>query len=457
MPYVDTTPASFDTKLTEDNFQQKFADLLTKYGWTGGTSSTSVAKKFKRVVTLYGALTEDNRRPTTIANHYIFKNAKGKMFGMAILSDSTPLDSEIPVDNAALTTWANTEFEKNKVRTTVYYYMLEKLPSFAESSVTKLQWGSNRTQMALDIEVISTKIETSVGTGGSSTSSAVVNQADPLVMQSPIVKSDIRATFLEDINYPKQYTNWWADSEIRVQGQIDANNVFVILQADNVPAWENNIVPTVPFYFGEIDPIDPGDAAVAMFAGTVPSGDDETEVGGYDFGDPNSTAGARILPILKNYPNHPSNGIDSVMLSRAKFGARYQEYFLSWNTAPDAMPPDRENATGKQYPRAWNNIYNNEFKYQFNPSRYSGKVHTSKIYVVHPEEGVRGSLSKAIGLSALNFNAGKLRIRKQNCPTKIYDVYRFHMVGAVSPLTKRPATVYRPIGLGIYDSEYTPS
>lgn len=453
MPYVDTTPASFAIKLTENDYQEKFADLLTQYGWTGGTGSSSVALKFLKVTKFSGT---DNLTNSSIslANHYIFKNPSGKMFGMAVVADNvyydpTSVSQMTPTDR---TNFYKTTFAENKSNTVFYYYMLEKLPTkITDDSVVVLAVNSDLSLLtaALDIEVTSVNYTNGITV-------FIKEGSEPDVMQSPIVKSVIRSTILETVHYPLVQTNWWSDSEIRVQGLIDEDNIFIVIQADNVPAWEGNIVPTVPFYFGKLDSIDVGDDAVAMFTGTVP----ELSVDGiakYDFNDFTKKAGAQIIPLLKSYPNHPSNGVDSVMVSRSKFGSRYQEYFLSWNTPSNDMPPDRENADGNQYPRAWNNVENNEFKYQFNPSRYSGKVHTSKVYAVHPEEGVRGSLTKAIGLSALNFNAGKLRIRKQNCPEKLYDVYRFFMVGAVSPLTKRPATPYRPMGLGIYDSEYNPN
>jgi hypothetical protein len=450
MPFVDTTPANFSIKLTEDNFQEKFAELLTQYGWNGGKDGTSVVRSFHKVAhTKTAGLMSSDSFQFTIARHYIFKNASGKMFGMALATDVNSVRyGDLPSNDLTSTDYKNyikDHFDKNKRRTTIYYYMLEKDPTnFTDGDVISVGCGSEFLRMALDVEVYGEDLY------------STNPEADPFVMQSPIIQSTLRAGFYDTGTYPNMFTNWWPDSEIRLQGFIDENTIFAVIQTDNVPAWENNIVPTVPFYFGAIDPIDPGDDAVAMFAGTVPPGSTEDDVAEFKFSNPHSTVGTRIMPWLKTYPAHPSNGVDSVMVSRSKLGSRYQEYFLSWNTTSDAMIPDRKSETGLEYPRAWNNIYNDESKYQFNPSRYSGKVHTSKIYLVHPEEGVRGSLSYAIGLSALNFNAGKLRIRKQNCPDPVYDVYRFFMVGAVSPLTKRPATPYRPIGIGIYDSEYTP-
>ncbi|MBJ8206168.1 hypothetical protein JDS91_34025, partial [Bacillus cereus] len=93
-----------------------------------------------------------------------------------------------------------------------------------------------------------------------------------------------------------------------------------------------------------------------------------------------------------NYVNHPSNGIDSVMIKKTKYGARYQEHFLRWNVPPNLMPPTREelrlvkNAQGtekeeeyaRKYPRAWNYLRYGYYQYDFHASRYSNKIHTSR-------------------------------------------------------------------------------
>src|SRR6185312_4786589 len=79
------------------------------------------------------------------------------------------------------------------------------------------------------------------------------------------------------------------------------------------------------------------------------------------------------------------------------------------------------------------------------------------VYLVHPEEGVRGYLRGAVGLNFANLNASELRIRQDNCPDKIFDVYQCVPVSAVSPLTKRPATHFRPMGLGLFKEELNAS
>lgn len=479
MPYVDTTPALFYPKIREDNIQDALGILLENHGWT-------VALKFKKAVTSAHFLS--NGHPITarhdesfaVAEHYIYRNASGKYLGLAIAAEFTEFtdhENIMPYYNwmsgteqerQELIEFLEDYFERNKVNTSLYFYMVERLPQI-DNGVTLLTpyGGSNiddgdpeqeykpselekMLQMALDVEVV--EMDYSSG----SKSSLYIKKAVPMTMQSPIVKCSLRPQFTESIDYPFMHTNWWTDSEIAVRGYIDSNSIFVVMQADNVPAWENNLVPTVPLYFGNIVPLDEGDEAVALFAGTVPPGSNQEQVAEFDF---NSIVrgGERIMPILKSYPRHPSNGIDTVMLSRSKFGARYQEYFLSWNVAPNEMPPERVGTDGKrQYPRSYNNPNTDIYKFQFSPSRYSNKVHTSRIYLVHPEEGVRGYLDNAIGLNSTNFSAGRLRVRKDNCPDKVYDVYRYLPISGLSPLTKRPGTPYRPMGLGLLESEIDP-
>ncbi|MBJ8206653.1 hypothetical protein JDS91_36830, partial [Bacillus cereus] len=75
-------------------------------------------------------------------------------------------------------------------------------------------WGTGssadekRLQMALDIEV------TQIDFKSTSAASEFVKQANPVVMQSPIVESSLRSPLLENIDYPYMHTNWWVDSEI---------------------------------------------------------------------------------------------------------------------------------------------------------------------------------------------------------------------------------------------------
>ena len=463
MAFIDTTLPEATNVLQEGTFLDDFASLLTTNGWTEELT-------FKKA-SYDGMLSNSTMDGTPsyeffVATHKIFSNADGKFLGVAVGSSwdgENDIDDVVTIpqlsaesglgDTTEFETYLEDKSTDNKVTTSIYFYMVENLPDFTADSMT-IAPSEGTEKFALDVEV-------KQYAGGKSDEVGdypiVISDANPKVMQSPITKSTLRPEFIEDVDYPEMMTNWWSDSEVALRGVIDDTNIFVVLQADNVPAWENNVIPSVPLYFGKLTTVSDSDNAVAMFAGTVASGTSESDVAEFDFDDPTVRVGEKIMPVLKNYPSHPSNGIDTVMVSRSRFGSRYQEYFLSWNTSPNTMPPDRQGADGKEYPRSWNHIHEDEYKFQFNPSRYSNKVHTSRIYVVHPEEGVRGHLSQAVGLNAINFSAGKLRIRKQNCPTKEYEVYRYFSIGGVSPLTKRPGTAYRPMGIGIYEEDYIPS
>lgn len=459
MPFIDSTPALSPSKVREGNLQSGFKDLLINHGWTK-------ALEFKKAVSSVHFVTEHDQTSLhedkfTVANHVILRNARGDLFGVAVVADwkdYTDHANGFPFYNwftstdtekGALLDYMVEEFDKRKVETTLYLYMLDKLPNISEGSVVYTPWGledddDKRLQMALDIEV------TAIDFKSTSAGSEYVKTANPTVMQSPIVEAALRAPFLENLDYPYMDTNWWADSEVSFKGHLDSKGMFLIIQVDNTPMWEDNVVPIVPLYFGDIVPMDEGDPAIALFAGTVPPGTDQDTVAKFNFDDVTFKGGKQIMPVLKRYPSNPSNGVDSVIVNRTKLGARYQSYFLSWNTAPHQMPPNRSNNAGdRQYPRSWGSMGN----YQFNPSRYSGKVQTSRIYLVHPEEGVRGYLKKAVGLNAVNLNASELRIRQEDCPDRVFDVYQCIPVSAVSPLTKRPSTHYRPMGLGIYKEE----
>ncbi|MCY8291519.1 hypothetical protein [Bacillus haynesii] len=456
MPYIDSTPSLSPFKIREGDLQNGFKNLLLKHGWTK-------ALEFKKAACSTQFVTETNRASNqvdgfTVAKHIILRNARSDLFGIAVVADwkeTTGDNKNFPFYNistssdaekTAFINYLEGTFAKRKNETTLYYYMLDKLPNAEDGTTILTYWGlrgenDKRIQMALDTEVTQVDFKSPTDVN-----SVYIKAADPLVMQSPIVESSLRAPFLEKLDYPYVDTNWWADSEVSFKGYLDSKNMFLILQADNTPMWDNNVVPTVPLYFGDIVPMDEGDPAVALFAGTVPKGSDSTTVAKFNFDDITIEGGKRIMPVLKKYPSNPSNGIDSVIINRTKLGSRYQSYFLSWNTPSHDMPPLRASSSGeRKYPRAWDNK-----GYQFNPSRYSGKVQTSLVYLVHPEEGVRGHLKKTVGLNAVNFNSSELRIRQDNCPETMYDVYQCTPVSAVSPLTKRPATPFRPMGIGIF-------
>lgn len=608
MPYIDTTTSDYPIKFEEDNLQDVFGQLLTDNGWA------LVRTFYKAAVDTRAYYPITRRVNYAIAKHSIFKNADGKLLGMATVGQFSlwfrhankipirrPNDDEDPNDpNFGITpsweTWVRQRYADTVSKTNLYFYMLEKLPNsflapddgivsiVTMPGMSGTEYDINRDRdredwhlwyyfgvvpevfeeydgdtqdmefngrilsaspfhvirSALDIEVLGTE-------WSGENYEAYITKTDHHVMQSPIVKSTLRAEFLEKMDNPLWYTNWWTDSEVRFRGYVDSNTIFLIMQADNAPAWEKNLVPTVPLYFGKILSLDGDkDEGYALFSGTIPpykrANDESTQtthikhsvstgttqflvhdarklpdppalltIGGkeiiklvqkdgnmitvereqhgtvaepvygagtivarlsmnntgvnndivvslFDFDDPMDKVGEIISPLLKLYPYHPANGVDSVIVSRSRFGARYQAHYLSLGAPPNQLPPAKSTEDGRKYPRAYESYENtNNYKYQFNPSRYSGKIHSSRIFVIHPEEGVRGYLDKSIGFNAQSINASNLRVRKADCPEKVYEMYKYLSIGAVSPLTKLPATPFRPIGVGIYSHDYNPN
>ncbi|ATO51381.1 hypothetical protein O0555_03720 [Brevibacillus laterosporus] len=459
MPFIDTTAATFSPKVTESDLQARLGDLLATAGW-------SVAANFKKVI-FDASLTNPRSTKTpsnvyriTVAEHFIYANQENKMFGIAITGSWSPklLEYKFRPDKDAIADfadWTTNEFRKYRSPQTLFVYMVEDLKGLTLNySDVVLAWDTSlekeQLRAAVDIEVESSKWSDS----GSSNVVFTIDKAEGGRMQSPVMQAGLRTNLLEKYFEPSynsavQFTNWWADSEISIKGTLSKTNAFFVMQCDNVPAPEGNLVPSIPFYFGKLDPIEEGDNAYALFVGSVPIEKNLKDITEYDY-DNTATRQPNIMPLLKSYPKFPANGLDNVCVHRGKLGARYQAHYLSWNAPPNQMPPERSSVDGKRdYPRAWNNAENPLYKYNFNPSRYSSKVHTSKVYVIHPEEGVRGTLKDTIALAAFSFHANKLRVKKAHCPDE-FDVYRYFMVEGVSPLTKKPGTQFRPAGIGLY-------
>jgi hypothetical protein len=464
MPYIDTSPQNAAIKITEENIQNNLADLLIAQGWTTVCNFKKVAYD-RQMINPQSQLLDISTYSIAVAEHFIYKNAKGNMFGLAIVGQWEQMYSLIASKprtdgEVAFGTWATNQFRKFRSPQTLYFYMIEKTDGLeSQTADIVLAWDKNDLLRAcLDVEVASSHYVVNNGSA-----QFEIANATPTRMQSPLVAAGLRTDLLEqyyDDSYHSavQYTNWWPDSEISIKGWIDTNNIFVVIQADTVPAPEGNLVPSIPFYFGQIDSEEAADEAYALFTGSIPKPDNLTgaldsklnTIAQYDYDDP-TKVNIQINPILKNYPKNPSNGVDNVMVSRSRLGARYQQYFLSWDAPANAMPPERSQTIKKKdYPRAWGNAENPLYKYNFSPSRYDSKVHTSRIYLVHPEEGVRGALKNSIALPAINVSAQKLRVRKASCPDDQFDLYRYFLVDGVSPLTKVPATQFRSAGIGIF-------
>lgn len=234
------------------------------------------------------------------------------------------------------------------------------------------------------------------------------------MMQSPIVTLKLRENKEEKIDYRKgrfvkAKTNWWDDSEVVVQGVFDESSVFLMFKADSNPTWEDNRVTLVPLFFGNlvVRGKERMDTPIALFGGSQVGKD-------FDFESSKSNT-PTMQPISKDYMYNPSNGVDSVMVKRSKYGARYQANYIRWNVPPNLMPPTRheirliEDAEGEEleefkrmYPRAWNYLRKGYYDYSFKKSRYSDKIHSSRATVVHPEDGVVGHIPNIVLIASIN-------------------------------------------------------
>ncbi|MBG9859224.1 hypothetical protein [Bacillus wiedmannii] len=442
--------------VTEADFQNSLINLMTENGW-------------KKVKTFYKYINKqkeqgDKDNITILykfwcAKHVILQNSDGGMYGIVqtwAWETKTKLGIDFSSDKG------KTEFQsyvednpRYKDRSCMYLYMIEQVPNYQDNSI--IQMGAQdgyEFQSIMDVELAEVKV-TSIRNVRPSDGEVYYTYSyeytdQPQLMMSPWVKCSFRNPKLINIDAD---SNWWPDSMVRITGQVDKSRVVLLIQADRTPAFDNNSVPVIPVYMGKLESYAADDTiADALWAGTAYDEGSEVSSHKYDFESKTPFRDVKkYMPRTKSYPKNPGNGIDNIIIKRSRFGARYQAHYLAWNVPANMMPPDRKSTTGGQYPNAWQNHENDEYKYQFNPSVYSNKVHTSRAYIVHPEEGVRGYMPYIVLLSPLGLlNGDKLKVRQNTCPDT-HDIYRFFTVDAISPITKLPATAYRPAGLGIYE------
>ncbi|ANB66133.1 putative major virion structural protein (plasmid) [Anoxybacillus sp. B7M1] len=440
MPYVKT-------EFTEAGLFDSFISLVTTNGWT-------LKNRFKKVsyspqFLQNSAFTPGQLVDFAIAEHVIFENALGNKFGMARVWKNSKLifqnlDPQIRNAMSASITSSKTIqdvydylaafFNVNEISIAdMYFYMINDFSPLSKPYISSNQ--SDTTKDCLDVENLSGK---PVGSGAN----VGWENTDyyPQNMQSPIVQVKLRNAL---------NGNWWPDSKVRVEGLASDETVFLLVQCDNAAAYEGAEVPVVPIYFGQIEPLSDSDTMEpALWAGSAPTSKT------YDYSDPTKKFITNpILPFGKTYPKNPGNGIDNIIVRRTKYGAYYQSFYLSWQTGPEAMPPDRQTTDGKRFPSAWKNEQNEEYSFRFNPSSYTKRIHVSRAYVLHPEEGVKGYLRDTVLLSPIGLiNGDRLRLKKAACPN-VYEIYRYQLVDAVCPATKRPATPYRPAAFGILQGE----
>lgn len=446
MPYIDTT-------LKEGSLVADLKALIVANGWVFEKSFKKIAYP-TTLISPTSSVQDSTKVKMSVAEHTIFRNAEGLFYGIAKIYNFEELYRDMPskpyagnaANEALLKEWIASKYQGFGKECAVYFYMLEQLPDVLEGEFFGCAVDVSTERGAIDIETEeSAYVPMPTGSPVFEYTKFVEDR-----QQSPFVKSTLRNPNLADTDVA---TNWWPDSLVRVKGFVDASTLFIIMQADSTPAFMNNVVPSVPIYWGKFDSFKEGDVGNhALWAGTA--FDTGTEAASHAFDQKSSTPyrnTADFLPIQKTYPNYPGNGVDNIIVKRSELGSRYQAYYLSWNTAPQNMPPDRVGKDGGQYPLSWTTQDNDEYKYKFNPSMYSQKIHTSRAYLIHPDEGVRGYLPKMVILSPMGLvNEDKLKVRTATCPDT-FDIYRFFLTSAISPVSKRPGTAYTPAGIGIYE------
>ncbi|QWH66237.1 hypothetical protein EXW41_10655 [Bacillus wiedmannii] len=442
--------------VTEAEFQNELINLMTENGW-------------KKVKTFYKYIHKEKEQGSKdnitklykywCAKHVVLQNSDGGMYGIVqtwAWENKTKLDIDLSTDKGK--TELQSYLENNpryKDRSCMYLYMIEQLPNYQDNSLIAMgAQDGYESRSIMDVELAEVKeIVTQNRNPNTGTLYDVYTYEysdSPQLMMSPWVKCTFRNPRLQNVNVD---TNWWPDSLVRITGQVDKDRAVLLIQADRTPAFENNVVPVVPVYMGRLESYAADDTiADALWAGSAYDEGDESSSHTFDFENPKPFRDvSKYMPRTKTYPKSPGNGIDNVIIKRSRFGARYQAHYIAWNVPSNMMPPDRKGKNGGQYPSAWQSHDNDEYKYQFNPSLYSGRVHTSRAYIVHPDEGVRGYMPYIVLLSPLGLLDGdKLKVRIDTCPDS-HDIYRFFTVDAISPITKMPATAYRPAGLGIYE------
>lgn len=464
MPFVDNIE-NINIQFRDKTAMEDLGNILEANGWTR-------IKHFYKVVVgreQYRLTPTETNLPyraitMAVSKHLLYKNAKGRIMGMAeIITKKKSLTPkfEDAAGQAAYEAMLVSTFDTSKVKGLIYFYTVEKEPSMKDGEVSytypiKSLVGDQNYATALDVEIgkltmfpLKDLSYTTPVDQRDMERDANVEEikavANPRVMQSPCVPVEMFITQTEEDSVDNVYSqlNKWDDSRITIQGRIDSNSVFLVMQSDASSNFTDNRVPTVPFFFGEVE-IDSGvEDVYVMFGGATPPD------AKYKFDTNTAYAGNSItklvIPCLKAYPSYPGDGVNTGVISRTRGGARYQRVYLSWGTTSEGMPPSRE-TDGKQYPRSWGFPIKN---YGLNPSKYSGSIHTSNVYVVHPEEGVVGKLRNLVGLQTYSTNNPELRIRRENCPVKVTDSYQCLTISAVAPVTKSPATPYFLAGIAV--------
>lgn len=460
MPYIKTL-------FTEAGFLTEMKDLLVANGWTLESTFKKMGYRFNSMFYTPGFSSADNdiaKFTIYYADHMIVRNATGELFGIARINSSEKIYRDLPAKfkdvnsskhpaSAKLVTdstlleelheWMFAQRNEQLMDASqLFFYMLKDLP-IVEEGVLNV-YPLDTPQGVIDVENLGYRPTSTSGSNGPSYAFEMQN-SHPEIMQSPMMQVKTREIGTTSNGW---MTNWWPDSKIRVEGSVSGETVAIIIQCDNTAAYADNNVPTIPIYMGQLIPEDPADTNESvLFGGTAVS------LATYDYRSTKPHTAVPLMPINKSYPKNPGNGIDNLIVKRARLGSFYQAYYLSFHTTSDTMPPDRISNEGRSYASSWKNQENEEYQYRFNPSSYSNKVIVSRAIVVHPEEGVRGHLKDMLMTSSIGLvNTDRLKLKREACPN-VFDLYKYFVVDAVSPMTKSPAIATSPAGFAIFEKE----
>ncbi|MCY8119619.1 hypothetical protein MOC55_13925 [Bacillus spizizenii] len=422
MPFVEET-LRHDSFLDDlfDKVFRRFKDKSGNYWWQDFNKNAAKVDLYK-ISFEKGLFVKTSKGYTSpelptegmlcITRHLIFRRWDNQLLAFAQSTGAVKISTkDLPTNKKDLLKWFVNFYKDFVDYTTVYAYTLDKYEGY-----THFISGGKATPVTVLGD------DSGVGVHKASLDIEYHNKNDyhPDMKQSPIITMKLKGDTGEHVasigklNY-KTNTNWWADSLIQLRGVFDETSAFFTLKVDSAPMWEDNGVTLVPFFFGNLvtkNTTKSNETPIAMLGGT--------QVGKFFDFDNVEEKTDTLQPITRNYVHHPSNGIDSVMVKKTKYGSRYQEHFLRWNAPPNQMPPtreelrkvkkslgtDQEEEFARKYPRAWNYLRYGYYNYGFHPSRYSEKIHSSRATVMHPEDGVIGYIPNIVLIPLINLMEG---------------------------------------------------
>lgn len=458
MPYIK--PVYYE----EQNLASNIVDLAVTNGWEKVKTFRKASYKFSSIFYGTGSFQDpDNVTfPVIIAEHIIFKNSVNQLFGLARVCDMTLKYKDLPsqfklnsipdqiglnADSAIrqeLHDWFHSLWNVNYLDTSkLFIYMLNEIPDVEDGGEITFPSNAGEVRAVLDIELQDYEpYKEKLGTGYN----YEITSNQETMMQSPMIPMVLRETDSDNNGW---LTNWWPDSTVKVEGYIDSEVIALMVRADSAPAPFDNQVPLTPLYLGAVIPLTTADKnTAAMFAGAASS----SPTFAYNSDSPFIPDNNILMPINKSYPQHPGNGIDNIIVRRGLQGAYYQGYSFKVFAGPELMPPDRKDNANHQFVSAWKNAANDEYTYPAKSS-YDDTAAITKAHITHPDERDRGYLKKLVIAPSVGIRNGtKLKVKKQACPD-VFEYYKYFVSDAVSPITKRPGVVYRPMGIGIYEKE----